>query len=199
MRVMLYAWAASAALLLSTANATTMSLDPAAQTVGEGSLLQVNLTIAGVNNGTTPALGAWDVTVSADPSLLTFSSATFGTNLNVLGLGDIQSVSSPATGSTELYEISLDSAADLTSHQATNFTLATLYFNTIGTGTSALNIGINSLSDANGSALTASVVPGSVTINPVPLPSSVWLLASALAALGFVLRPRRPIGLSAFA
>ena len=197
MRIASYGWVAVAALSLGSAHAATISLVPVTSTISQGSLLEADLTISGVNNGTTPALGAWDITVSVDPSLLSFSSAKFGTNLDVLGLGDIQNVSSPTSSSTELYEISLDSAADLTAHQATSFTLASLFFNTTGTGTSPLGITINSLADANGGALTASTVPGSVTVAPVPLPGAIWLLGGGLCVFALLSRRRTfPLRLS---
>jgi hypothetical protein len=173
-------------------HATTISISPATQTASLGSVVQVDLDISGVNSSSTPALAAWDINVSADPTILSFSSAAFGTNVDVSGLGDIQNVSTPASGTTELYEISLDPTDLLTSLQPQNFTLVTLYFDTVGTGTNPLNISINSLSDGNGNPIGATVVPGSVTItSPVPLPASVWPLSSALLALLAVSRVAR--------
>jgi hypothetical protein len=104
-------------------------------------MLEADLTISGVNDGTTPALGAWDVTINVNPSVLSFSSATFGSNLDVLGLGDIRNSTSAAGASTELYEISLDSAADLTAHQATSFTLASLFFSSLSDPNDAMRPG----------------------------------------------------------
>lgn len=186
MKSLLAALCAATAWFSGAAHATTIGLSPVSQTSSLGSTVQVDLDISGVNNGTTPSLAAWDVSISADPTILSFNSATFGTNLDVLGLGDIQSVTSVANGTTELYEISLDSAADLSSLQAQDFTLATLYFNTSGSGTTPLDISIDSLADANGNALAADVTSATITVAQpaaVPEPSTLALLLPALAAL----------------
>lgn len=186
MKSLLAALCAATAWFAGAAHATTISLSPVSQTSSLGSTVQVDLDISGVNNGATPSLAAWDVSISADPTILSFNSATFGTNLDVLGLGDIQSVTSAANGTTELYEISLDSAADLSSLQAQDFTLATLYFNTSGPGITPLDISIDSLADANGNALEAGVTSATITVAQpaaVPEPSTLALLLPALAAL----------------
>lgn len=179
---------------MGTAQATSIGFYPSPLIVASGSPLQLDLVISGVNmraDGTIPAgipaLGAWDLNVTFDPTILRFTSATFGTNLDVLGLGSIQSASLVTTGSINLFEISLDTSEDLESLQASNFTLTTLAFNAIGTGTSVLGIDINALSNADGGdSIAATGAPGSVTVNsltPVPEPGTIWLFGFGLMAL----------------
>lgn len=166
------------------AHAATLFVSPISQETVIGSVVQVEVTIDGVNDGLTPALGAFDINLNFDPSLLRFQSATFGSQLDIFGLGDEQSVSTPTSGVVRAYEISLETSEDLTAFQATGFTLASFYFYAIGGGTSPLAISSNSLSDAFGSDLAADIVSGGVTVAPVPLPAAGWLLGWAL--LGYV-------------
>jgi hypothetical protein len=110
--------------------------------------------------------------------------------LNLEGFGTISSTT-PGTGTTELFELSLDSASALTSSQASSFTLATLMFNAVATGTSALTLSVNALGDQNGNPISASLQNGSVTISsapPVPLPASAWLLLSGLGSLAMLVQ-----------
>lgn len=166
--------------LANSAQAMTISVSPDTQTSPLESTVQVDLDISSVNSGMTPALAAWDLNVAVDPNVLSFSSATFGPNVDVSGLGDIQVVSPAGNGTTELYEISLDPTELLTSLQPQNFTLATLYFQAVGSGSSALNVAINSLSDGDGNLIPATVTPGSIVVAPVPLPPANLLMLSAL-------------------
>jgi hypothetical protein len=179
-------WVASALLALcwtTAAHAVTIAVRPPTQSAGIGSQVQVDLTISGVNSGIVPALGAFDLNLGFDPALLSFQSATFGNQLDVFGLGDIQSGSLTSAGTVEAYENSLDSTADLTSHQASNFPLVSLFFNTIGSGTSPLNVSINAVADANGSALASGLTQGSVTISAVPEPATYALLLGGIGTL----------------
>jgi hypothetical protein len=190
MKRLLTAFGSSLLIAAGAAHATMIGISPLTESNVDGSSVQVDLDITGVNSGTTPALAAWDINVNFDPSILSFSSASFGTGVNVSGLGDIQSSSSLANGTTELYELSLDSTDLLTSLQPQNFTLATLNFSALAAGTSYLDVTINSLSDGNGNAIPATVAPGSITIAPVPLPQS-WLLMVGGFLILMLVAPRK--------
>src|SRR5260370_17815359 len=67
-----------------------LSIDPSSQAVPLGSPASFAVDISGLGNGT--ALGTYDLNVAFDPALLSYSSIMFGKQLDVLGLGDIQSV-----------------------------------------------------------------------------------------------------------
>jgi len=159
-----------------------------------GGATTVSLNVLRLGGGT--ALGAYDVTVAFDQSLLSFASASYGDpllgdQLDLEGFGTI-SGTTPDAGTTEFFELSLDSSEALLASQATSFTLATLTFNGVATGVSPLTLSINSIGDQDGNALSTSLQNGSLQVDaaPVPLPAAIWLLASALGSLGFGVRPR---------
>ena len=181
-----------ALLLLATGNSQAdiiLSFDPVAQDVTLGSPVDVALKISGLGSATPPSLSTFDLNISFDPGLLSFTSAAFGDpklgdQLDVHGLGGnliSSGISSP--GVLNVFELSLDSLGDLDTLQAASFTLATLTFNTVGIGSSALGITINSLGDANGAALASVTQNGSVTVSAVPLPAAWLLFASGMLVL----------------
>jgi len=182
-------------LTSSPARAISLDLTPAASSLGLGSAATVALTISGLGDATAPSLATFDVDVTFDPTILAFASATYGDpalgdQLDASGLG---SLFTTTLGSdfVNLFELSLDPAADLDAFQAGAFTLATLTFSTIGPGTSPLVLSVNALGDGDGDALIADAVgAGSVTATAPPTaapePPSVLLLAAGAAALAGV-------------
>lgn len=166
-------------------HAITVSLNPATQTVTAGSSVDVALVISGLGSGAAPSLGTFDLDLSFNSSILSFTGAVFGDpglgdQLDVLGLGSIFAAT-PGAGSVNLFELSFDAAADLDALQADSFTLATLSFSALSAGTSPLGITLNALGDANGDPLTADLADGSINVNAnnnagsVPEPAT-WLL-----------------------
>ncbi len=183
----------------SAAFSNTITVLPSSQGIGIGNQASVSLNIAGLGNGIAPSVGTYDIDVAFDPAILSFNSAAFGTQLDILGLGDLQFVT-PGLGTVNLFELSLDSASDLNSLQAASFILATLTFDTIGTGTSPIALNLNALGDADGNSLAADLVNGSLTVNqqggpsPVPEPSSVVLVLSVAPLLmGLQYRRKRSL------
>jgi hypothetical protein len=171
--------------LIGSAQATTLlSLSPPFHSVNVGNSIQVDLNISDLDS--TLGLGAFDVDLNFDPNLMSFKSATFGTSLDVLGLGDIQSITA-LTGTLNLYEISLDTPADLLNFQSSSFNLVKLDFVAIGPGSTDINILVNALSDANGLAFSAETLSGQVDIaSPVSEPQTFALLLVGLGLLSFV-------------
>jgi hypothetical protein len=152
-------------LIASTA-ALSQELSIGSETISSGGVATVALDISGLGNGT--ALGTFDVNVGFNSSVVNFASATYGDpvlgdQLNLEGYGTISSTT-PGIGTTELFELSLDSPSALTSRQAQSFTLATLTFDAVGTGTSALALSVNTLGDQNGNPLPATLRNGSITV-----------------------------------
>jgi hypothetical protein len=126
----------------------------------------VGLDISGLGNGT--ALGAFDVSVAFNPNVVSLSTASYGDSalgdqLNLEGLGTFTSTTQ-GTGTVELAELSFDTASALTSAQALNFTLASLTFNAVGSGTSALDVSVNALGDQLGNSISPTIEDGTITV-----------------------------------
>ena len=89
-----------------------------------------------------------------------------------------------------LFELSLEGPVSLNALQAGQFTLGTLIFNAIGSGSSPLGLRLNDLADAVGAALTADATGGTVRVQePVSVAEPGTLLL-----LGFGLIGRRAAG-----
>jgi hypothetical protein len=188
MKRLLCALALSAAA--ASANAATISIDPSSQSSVVGSTVSATVRIADLTSGTAPALGGFDLNLSFNSSVLSFTGLAYGSGLDVLGLGSLQFSDTATAGLLNVGEISFDEVADLNSLQGDAFALFTVTFQAIAAGTSGLNLQINSLADANGLALTAATADGSVGVAPVPLPAAAWLLFSGLAGLAGISRRR---------
>lgn len=180
---------------VSPASALTLGFNPSIQSVSVGSTTTVDLVISGLGNGVAPSLGTFDLDIGFNPSTLGFSGATFGNQLDLFGLGDVQLVT-PGVGTVNLFELSLELPLDLESLQADTFTLATLSFNALAIGSSPLSISVNALGDANGDPLPYALVSRSIDVNANDNPGSVpepttWLLLGlgALTMSCFIRRP----------
>ena len=165
------------------ANAASISIEPASQTTTVGSSLSTTIRISDLSAGSAPSLGAFDLNLAFDSAVLSFSGLSYGSGLDVLGLGSIRFSDTSAPGVLNIGEISLDAEADLNTLQNGAFDLFTVTFQAIGAGTSTLNLQINSLADAAGLDLSASTTNASVSVAPVPLPAAAWLLMSGLVGL----------------
>ena len=170
-----------------TASALVISLDPSTQTVAPGAGLAVDLNISGLGLGSAPSLGAWDVDIGFDTSILSFTGASFGNQLDLFGLGSINGAFDLG-GVLDIFEISLDLPADLDLLQADAFTLATLSFDALSVGMSALTLSIDELADSLGDPLVPSQVLGAIVtvrqpVIPVPEPGTLALFVVGLAGL----------------
>ena len=171
------------------------------ETVNADGIATVALDISGLTKGTT-ALGAYDISVNFNPSVVNFSSVAYGDpglgDQLDLGFGTFTSTN-PGNGTTELIELSFAPASALITSQPTSFTLATLTFNALATGTSSLTLFANALSDQNGATISATLQNGAITVGatPVPLPAPFWLFLSGASAFTVFAKRRRAKALHA--
>jgi len=169
------------------ANAVTLDLRPPGSTVGQNALVHVELWISGLGTGTAPSLGAYDFTLAYNPALLGYGAFSFGdpilgNQLDLLGFGTVSGLDGATPGQLSAFEISLDLAGDLDAMQAGAFTLGTVSFKALGSGTSALQFTSVLLSDAAGNALAVELGRGSVSI-PEPVTGG-WMVAVLTALVG---------------
>jgi hypothetical protein len=174
------------------AEAATISVSPATQTVVIGNPVSVDI-VASLGAG--EALGAFDFSLAFSDLILNgttavvdpdgkFQEAPLGFEGGAFGAGGV----SPLVVSG-----SADPTCDfvcLSALQGTGFTLARVTFSTVGTGLSPLTLFGVALGDADGFALGAQFTNGSVCVTAaatagpcaVPEPASLSLLAAGLAA-----------------
>jgi hypothetical protein len=140
---------------VSTQAALTIGFVPTNQTVPLGSNPQVDL-VATFDAIPSPAerLGGWDLILSYDASIVSFTSASFGT-----ALGNSLTWVTPGVSLVSLGEISLDSPVPA---QPLSFTLATLTFSADSVGFSDLLLTVGQ------GGLTTGGTPGGLTNNGIP-------------------------------
>ena len=167
--------AVSAMLVASQAQAYTVSLTPAAQTVNQGAVVAVGVSVSDLGP---LGLGSYNFDLGFDGAILGFDHV-----VDAFGLDFTSSA-----GALSVSDFSLEDPLSLLVRQAADVTLFTLYFNTVGVGTSALAFGSGILSDVNGDIVSflsnnASITVLDVVDVPVSAPGTLaLLLAAGLAA-----------------
>ncbi len=148
--------------------------------VGVGQTTIVDLLISDVGDAMAPSLGAYDITITFDASLLGFASAAFGdpvlgNQLDLTGLGSLHG-DDPGLGNVNLFEVSLDPPDLLNSTQAGAFVLARLTLIGLSEGTSSLGVLVNTAGNAEGGSLTAVSTDGSLDVVAAPVPELATLI-----------------------
>ncbi len=188
------------------AHAVLIGLTPSTTSTGIGGPVLLDLTVSGLGNGAAPSLGAFDIDVAFDSSVLAFTGATFGVALGDLGLFEaIASVVSPTPGVVNLFEVSLleaDAASCilcfgpfLDDIQSNSFVLASLSFTALSAGASDVTPSSILLGDGFGFALTTTGVSGArvIVAGAVSVSEPGSLMLYGIGLLGLIgLSYRRP-------
>jgi len=165
--------------------AATLSFTPSSQSVINGGSVDVSVVVSGLGDGAADSLGAYDLNVSFDSALLSYTGIVFGDPVNGdqlnLGGSGTYTAATPAAGQVNLVQLSFDSVALLNAAQADSFVLAVLSFDAIDLGDSLMGFSGVVLSDAGGANLAASTTAGNISV--IPVPAAFWLMLSALGIL----------------
>ncbi len=185
---------ASTLLISAQAQAYTVSVLPADQTVGLGTQVAVAVSASDFGGA---GVGSYLLNIGFDSGILGFDRAVDALNLG-FAFGLEFTVS---TGFISMADTSLADPDALLTRQDDGVVLFTLFFNTLSAGTSALDLTVSALSDVFGGAITAPVISGaSVTVTdggtgtPVPAPGTLALLAAAACAAALIPRRRGRTG-----
>ena len=179
-------------LASSPALALSLGFMPSAQTVPQGSSFAVDV-VATPESG--EIVAAYDLDLSYDPSIITATGVTFGTNLG----GPLDSFTdfSLSSGFVNFAEVSLVSDSDLASLQTSPFTLASISFSADAVGMSQLSFinystgGKDIKGALNVPYQSPTLVGGSVTVNGSTVPELGTLLLLVVFGLTTVLVCRK--------
>jgi hypothetical protein len=171
-------------LIVIGALADPITLQIAPQFVTEGQTVNEGVVISGL--GLPPEVGAFDIFIGFDPSLLTPTNVEFGPLLGDPSLFEALTAFSLNVSNVEAAEVSLLPTSDLDALQSSSFTLATISFVALANGTADFSYLGGPIDDGNGVLIFGTKV--------VPEPPSIVSLATCLVALAWLVRYRRPIG-----
>lgn len=174
------------ALSVSAQAAVSVSINTDTSQLDIGDNVHFTIDISGLEGNL--SLSSYVLSVGFDPEILQFENAIFGdlvlgNQLDLSGQGFGFGYASVDEGIVYLSDVSWDDPVDLQAQQANDFTLASLFFTALSSGTSPLTLTLESLADSEANPFSADGQNGSVTISEVPVPAAFWLFISGLAML----------------
>ena len=150
-------------------------------------LVDVSVVVSGLGNGAPPSIGAFDLELQFDDTLVTLISASVGGSLGDLGLGEAVTGTVANATDVDVFEVSLLTSTQLDVLQTDSFTLFTVTFKGIGPGTAAFNVALNApLSDGLGDPFVTPTLTNLTVevLQPIPVPAlTPWALALLLLSL----------------
>jgi hypothetical protein len=175
--------------LSTSTKAEIIELIPSTNSVILGNTITVDLNISGLGDGVGPSLGAYFLEISYDNSIIDFTDVSFESFLgspdpmafetDIIVLDDIGLVSMDVF--SFLFEFELDVL------QPNQFTLATLSFNAVGVGDSAIDFLFSDISDAAGNSLTPMLIGANIVTTPPSVVSEPsFLLIFGMLVMIFV-------------
>lgn len=179
-------------LCVGLAQGSSLSVSQSFQTVPVGDIFDVQVGIAFSFDET---LSTYDINITFNPQVLSFYSVKFGDQilgdqLDLFGLGANPTFAGEISpGVLNIFELSLDSSADIEALQAGAFILATISFEALANGVSDITPLYNYLGDANGDPLDIGIFSATVEVVPEPSP---WMLLG-VGLLGIILKRKRKV------
>lgn len=169
------------------ANAALIGLQPGSSSVTSGGSISLDLVVSGLGDFSAESLGAFDISVGFDASVLSFTSYRLEDYLGDIDLFEAIDASAGAIGGTvNIAEVSLLSAVSLDAMQPADFILATLNFDAADLATSIVTqlavLPGSGLVDALGAPIAITgLTPARVEIvTAVPVPGTLFLLGVPL-------------------
>jgi hypothetical protein len=181
------------------ASAITLEVVPSSSTVNMGGSVTADIKVSGLGDGTAPSLGAYDIDLTFDASLFTFSSVSFGDPLLGNQLDPIFGFTFASdfflVGHTlSLSDVSIEDPFILDAFQAPAFILASVVFDVNQTtGVGVFSLLVNDLSDSFGGLLDSTTI--AATVQVVPVPAAILLFGTGL--IGLIGFSKRRVGVSA--
>lgn len=168
--------------------APTLSFSPSPQTFNVGDSAQVDVVISGLeDSGLDEIVSSYDLSINYDSSILGFSNINIFENPFGFVGGTDSNASTAGVIDFSLFSFEFDT--DLQSIQGDSIILATLGFDTLTAGTSALGFDFTDVTGLGFSPLSLATMNGEISVNgvsAVPLPAAFPLMLSAVGAVGFL-------------